>query len=161
MQGLHRLKNFTLFYSEIWLLEKIFKWLQWDSNPQFEPSLAKWLSVCFKWLWVRVRLQSLKRQFFFTFKKFTLNSILGKIFEKICWISFIVGCGGYILIKSLWFHSTKSLELIGASRSFAALSSPGLCHGTITGYHKAPTPPHPPSPPPLPDLILKPVSSNL
>ena len=41
MQGPHGLKNSTLFDSEILLLEKFFKWLQWDSNPQLEPSLAK------------------------------------------------------------------------------------------------------------------------
>ena len=33
--------------------------------------------------------------------KFTSNSNLGNIFEEqICWISFITGCGGDILIKS-------------------------------------------------------------
>ena len=103
-----------------------------------EPILPKWLSVYLwtKWLWVLVPLQSLKLEFFLLLK------ILGKIFEKICWISFITGCGGYILIKSLWFQSTKSLELIGVSGSFAALSSSGLCPGPISGYDRAP-PAHP------------------
>ena len=70
MQGLHGLNNFTLFYSEILLLENFFKWLQWDSNPQLELSLAKWLSVCLwtKWLWVRVPFQSFKLQFFLLLK---------------------------------------------------------------------------------------------
>ena len=40
MQGLHGLNNFTLFYSEFLLLEKFFKWLQHDSKPQPELSLA-------------------------------------------------------------------------------------------------------------------------
>ena len=49
------------------------------------------------------------------YAKFTSNSNLGKIFEKkkIRWISFITCCGGYILIRSKWFQSTKSLELPG------------------------------------------------
>ena len=92
--------------------------------------------------------QSLKLQFFFFFFKFTLNSSLGKIFGKICWITFIMGCGGNILIKSLWFQSINSLELIGASGSFAVLSSPGLCPGSIRGYHRAP-----PSLPSRPNLV--------
>ena len=47
--------------------------------------------------------------------KFTSNSNLDKIFEKkTYWISFMTGCGGYILIKSKWFQSTKSLKLLGS-----------------------------------------------
>ena len=62
--------------------------------------------------------------------KFSSNSKLGKIFEKRCWISFITGCGGYILIKSKWFQSTKSFKLLG---SFPPGPSPGLCRGPIVG----------------------------
>ena len=43
-----------------------------------------------------------------------MNSNLGKILKKICGISSITSCGGYILIKSKWFQRTKSLKLPGA-----------------------------------------------
>ena len=64
MQGLHGLKNFTLFYSEFLLLEKFFKWLQHDSKPQPETSLAKWLSG----RGFASRCSHLDFNFFFTFK---------------------------------------------------------------------------------------------
>ena len=53
--------------------------------------------------------------------------------NKKCWISFITGSGGYIFIKSKWFQSTTSLELLEALL-------PGPHHGQIRGHDNNSTP---------------------
>ena len=71
--------------------------------------------------------------------KFTSNLNLGNIFEKkISWISFMIGFGGYILIKSKWFQSSKSLEL----PVFSSLLPTRVLSCTHKGASVGPPPPH-------------------
>ena len=70
--------------------------------------------------------------------KFTSNLNLGNIFEKkINWISFMIGFRGYILIKSKWFQSSKSLEL----PVFSSLLPTRVLSCTHKGASVGPPPP--------------------
>ena len=70
--------------------------------------------------------------------KFTSNLNLGNIFEKkISWISFMIGFRGYILIKSKWFQSSKSLEL----PVFSSLLPTRVLSCTHKGASVGPPPP--------------------